>query len=75
MDIGATARHEQMKLQEVEDAAAALATAVETERLARDRRDRAVRAAVKAGVRPARVAEAAGITQGRVAHLTIAPKR
>lgn len=74
MDIGASTRHERMKLEAVEDAAAELARAVEAERQARDRRDRAVRAAVKAGVRPSRVAEAAGITQGRVTHLTIAPK-
>lgn len=63
-----------MKLEEVEEASAALARAVEVERRACDRRDRAVRAAVKAGVRPWWVAEAAGITQGRVTHLTIAPK-
>lgn len=61
MDAGASAHHERMKLEGVEDAAAALARAVETERAARELRDRAVRAAVKAGVPPSRVAEAAGI--------------
>lgn len=74
VDIGATPAHERMKLEAVEDAAAALARAVKVEREARDQRDRAVRAAVKAGVRPSRVAEAAGITPGRVTHLTIAPR-
>ena len=62
------------KLEAVEDAAAALAGAVAAERRARDVHDRAVRAAVKAGVRPSRVAEAAGISPGRVTHLTLAPK-
>lgn len=74
MDLGASARHERMKLQAVEDAAASLARAVEEERRARDLRDRAVRAAVKAGVRPSRVADAAGISPGRVTHLTLAPR-
>ncbi|MFK5645129.1 hypothetical protein ACI3ET_01255 [Ornithinimicrobium sp. LYQ121] len=74
MDVGATAKHERMKLEAVEDAAAALARAVEVEREARDARDRAVRAAVKAGVRPSVVATAAGLTPGRVSHLTLAPK-
>lgn len=59
MDIGATAEHERRKLEAVEDAAAALARAVQTEREARELRDGAVRAAVKAGVKPSRVAEAA----------------
>lgn len=74
MDAGASAEHERRKLEAVEDAAAALARAVEVERKARDLRDRAVRAAVKAGVRPSRVADAAGISPGRVKHLTVAPR-
>ncbi len=74
LDLGASARHERQKLEAVEDAAAALARAVEVERKARDQRDRAVRAAVRAGVRPSRVAEAAGISPGRVTHLTLAPR-
>lgn len=74
MDVGATAEHERRKLEAVEDAAAVLARAVQAERRAREQRDRAVRAAVKAGVRPSQVAEAAGITPGRVTHLAIAPK-
>lgn len=74
LDLGASARHEKQKLEAVEDAAAALARAVQAEREARELRDRAVRAAVKAGVRPSRVAQAAGISAGRVTHLTLAPK-
>lgn len=72
--IGASGRHERMKLEAVEDAAAALERAAAQERQARDARDRAVRAAVKAGVRPSAVARAAGITPGRVTHLTLAPR-
>lgn len=63
-----------MKLEAVEQAAAVLARAVKEERKARDLRDRMVRAAVKAGVKPSRVAEAAGISPGRVTHLTLAPR-
>lgn len=74
MAIGATPAHERRKLEAVEDAAATLERAVAEERRARDVRDRAVRAAVKAGVTSSRVAEAAGISQGRVTHLTLAPK-
>lgn len=74
MDAGASAEHERRRLEAVEDAAAALARAVEVERKARDLRGRAVRAAVKAGVRPSHVAEAAGISPGRVTHLTVAPR-
>ncbi len=73
MDIGATAAHERMKLEAVEAAAAALERAVLEERRAREARNRAVRAAVKAGVRPSVVAKAAGISPGRVSHLTLAP--
>ena len=54
--------------------AAALERAVLEERRAREARDQAVRAAVKAGVRPSVVAEAAGISPGRVSHLTLAPR-
>lgn len=74
MDVGATAEHERRKLEAVEDAAAALVRAVQAEREARELRDRAVRAAVKAGVRPSLVAEAAGISLGRVTHLKLAPR-
>ncbi|GGK64294.1 hypothetical protein GCM10011509_10830 [Ornithinimicrobium pekingense] len=70
MDVGATAEHERRKLEAVEHAAAALARAVQTAREARAMRDGAVRAAVKAGVKPSRVAEAGGISAGRVTHLT-----
>lgn len=65
--------HERRKLEAVEDEAATLARAVRAEREARNLRDRAVRAAVKAGVRPSKVTQAAGITPGRVAHLTPLP--
>ncbi len=74
MELGATAHHERMKLEAVEDAAAALARAVAVEQAARDARDRAVRAAVKAGVRPGQVAKAAGISPGRVTHITLVPR-
>lgn len=74
MDLGASARHERQKLQAVQEAAAVLRRAVEAERRARDLRNRAVRAAVEAGVRPTRVAEAAAISPGRVTHLTLAPR-
>lgn len=74
LDAGATPAHERMKLDVVEDAAAVLRRAVEEERRARDARDRAVRAAVKAGVRPGLVAKAAGISAGRVTHITLAPR-
>ena len=73
LDLGASAAHERKKLDVVEDAAAVLRRAVVEERRARDARDRAVRAAVKAGVRPGRVAKAAGISAGRVTHITLAP--
>ena len=75
LDPGASARHEEQKLEAVEEAASVLARAVELERSAREQRDRAVRAAVKAGVRPSRVAAVAGISAGRVTHLTVAPPR
>lgn len=72
--IGASAAHERRKLQQVADAAAALERAVEAERQARQARDRAVRAAVRAGIPPSQVAKAAGISAGRVTHLTLAPR-
>lgn len=72
--VGATARHERAKLDAVESAAAELARAVGLERRAREIRDQAVRAAVKAGIPPSQVASAAGISPGRVTHLTIAPR-
>lgn len=74
MDTGASAAHERQKLEQVADAAAALARAVDAERQARDARDRAVRAAVRAGIPPGQVAKAAGISAGRVTHLTLAPR-
>lgn len=72
--LDASAKHEWMKLEAVEDAAAALSRAVEVERNARDQRDRAIRAAVKAGLRASVVAQAAGISPGRVSHLMVAPR-
>jgi len=48
MDLGASARHEQAKLEAVEDAAAVLDRARSDYEAARDARDRVVRAAVKA---------------------------
>lgn len=71
---GASADHERRKLDAVQAAAAALARAVQTQEAARDVRDRAVRAAVLAGIPPSRVAEAAGLSPGRVSHLTAAPR-
>lgn len=72
-ELGASAQHERRKLEAVEDAAAAHAVAAAAEQAARDLRDRAVRAAVRAGVPPSKVARAAGLSPGRVSHLTIAP--
>lgn len=74
MDLGATAQHERKKLDAVEDAAAALARAVAVEQAAQDVRDRAVRAAVKAGVPSGLVAKAAGISAGGVTHITFAQR-
>lgn len=75
MELGASATHEVRKLEAVEEAASALARALEQYEQARGRRDAAVRAAVNAGVRPGRVAKAAGLSPGRVSHLVIAPRR
>lgn len=74
MDIGASPAHERRKLDAVEDAAAAFERARAAYEQARDARDRAVRAAVKAGVTPGAVAKAAGLSAGRVSHLTAAPR-
>lgn len=73
MDLGASAAHERKKLEAVQDAAAQLRRAEADYRAAKDARDRAVRAAVKAGVPGSHVANAAGLSQGRVS--TIAPAR
>lgn len=74
MDLGATPAHERRKLEAVEDAAAAFERARATYEQARETRDRAVRAAVKAGVAPGLVAQAARLSAGRVSHLTSAPR-
>lgn len=74
-DLGASAEHERRKLEQVALAAAELQRAVEAEQRAREARDLAVRAAVRAGIPPGMVAKAAGITPARVSHLTIAPGR
>ena len=74
MDVGASAEHERRKLEQVADAAAELSRAVAEEQRAREARDRAVRAAVRAGIPPGQVAKAAGISSGRVTHLTLAPR-
>lgn len=73
MDMGATARHERTKLEAVEDAAARLTRAAAEHEAAREARDAAVRAAVRAGVPSQDVARAAGLSGGRVS--TIAPAR
>lgn len=74
MDVGASAAHERRKLDQVTDATAELGRAVAAEQQAREARDRAVRAAVRAGIPPGQVAKAAGISAGRVTHLTLAPR-
>lgn len=74
-DLGASAEHERRKLEQVALAAAELQRAVAVEQRAREVRDLAVRAAVRAGIPPGKVAKAAGITPARVSHLTIAPGR
>lgn len=74
LDVGASAAHERRKLEQVTEAAAELARAVAAQEQARATRDRAVRAAVLAGIPPGQVAKAAGISSGRVRHLTLAPR-
>lgn len=75
MDIGASSDHEQSKIEAVEDTAAVFQRARTAYEQARDARDRAVRAAVRAGISPGVVAKAAGLSPGRVSHLTAAPRR
>lgn len=75
MDIGASSAHERRKIEAVEDSAVAFERARTVYEQARDARDRAVRAAVMAGVAPGVVAQAAGLSPGRVSHLTSAPRR
>lgn len=74
MDLGASAAHERQLLERV-SAAAAEMDRVDTEfKAARERRDQAVRAAVRAGVQGAQVAAAAKISQGLVSRLSNAPR-
>lgn len=73
--LGASADHERRKLEGVIAAAAVLARAVQALETARDARDRAVRAAVNAGILQGRVAQAAGLSAGRVSNLTTNAQR
>lgn len=68
-EIGASAAHERRLLERLEDAAAELARAEEAAQRAREVRDGAVRAALKAGIPGGQVAEVAGLSQGMVSRL------
>ena len=74
MDLGASAEHERRLLESVRAAAAELERVEAEAKAARERRDAAVRGAVRVGVPGGRVAEAAGISQGLVSRLTNAPR-
>lgn len=74
MDLGASARHERVKMEAVEDAAVVLERLALQYEEARETRDRAVRAAVQAGVPMTTVARLAGLSVGRVSQLTNAPR-
>lgn len=71
--LGASANHERRKLDAVREAAGDLERAVAAERRARELRDLAVRAAIKAGVPSVQIAEAAGVSAGRITHIATAP--
>lgn len=72
--ISASGRHEAQLIERIEAAMAQLSLAEEDLRLARERRDGAVRAAVRAGIPGATVAAAAGLSQGMVSRLANAPR-
>lgn len=74
MEVGASARQERVKLEAVETLRRP-SPGLWRRNVGRVMRVmRTVRAAVEAGVRPGQVATAAGITAGRVTHITLAPK-
>lgn len=75
VDVGASAEHERRLLERVREAAASLEAAKLEAARARELRDRAVRAALGAGVQGGVVAEAAGLTGGRVTWIKKAPRR
>lgn len=74
MGQDASSRHERLMLEAVEDAASALDRAAHEYERARESRDRAVRAAVRAGVSTGVVARAANLSDGRVSQLAYASK-
>lgn len=74
-EITATAKHEERLLERLEDAAAVLRRAEEDVARARAARDRAVRAATKAGIAGSRVSETAGLSAGMVSRIVHAPRR
>lgn len=74
MDLGATATHEKQLLEQVRQAARTLARSEAQTRRARLARDAAIRRAVAAGVRKARVAEAAEVSDGFVSRVVNAPR-
>lgn len=72
--ITASGRHDAQLLERIEAAMSQLNAAEEEVRLARERRDTAVRAAIRAGLPGARIAAAASISQGMVSRLANAPR-
>ncbi|QDO89930.1 hypothetical protein FNH13_17675 [Ornithinimicrobium ciconiae] len=72
--ITASDRHERQLLERVSAAAAELERTEAEANAARERRDQAVRAAVRAGVPGGLIAQGAGVSQGLVSRLTNAPR-
>lgn len=73
-DLGASAEHERRKLEAVEDANASHERASRAENEARESRDRAIRAAVRAGVSYAEICRATGLSAARVSHIANASR-
>ncbi|GAA1174245.1 hypothetical protein GCM10009584_14310 [Ornithinimicrobium humiphilum] len=69
MHIGASVAHERRKLEAVADAHAAHERAARAERVAREARDRAIHAAVRAGVSYAEISRTTGLSVARVSHI------
>ncbi len=74
VEVGASVAHERRKLEAVEDAAAAFARAAAEAVRAREVRDRAICAAVQAGVPYTEISKVVGLSIGRVSHIAHAPR-
>lgn len=72
--IGASDRHERMLLERVQIAQAKVDRADAEAKLARERRDAAIRAAVQAGIAPLAVTEQAQVSRGLVSRIVNAPR-